>query len=216
MPKNKVSQNLHLSEDETDSADEVYDFRHKRKANTFFIDLTEGEPQSKKQKKNASYHFERYGSVGEGSQPNLIQHEEREAEAQIVKFIPGECSALAKTGEGNCVEIKGSSVALVSVIQMPPVKLVSPPCIVRVAGADYFKSADVIDLKQKSHMIADEENDNRPSTSVEETSSQVVAVTEPDSVNCQVVESPASPPQNQLMDDKACAIYDSAWFGEFS
>ena len=65
-------------------------------------------------------------------------------------------------------------------------------------------------------MITDEENDNRPSTSGEETSSQVVAVTEADSVNCEVIESPASPPQNRLMDDQAHAIYDSVWFGEFS
>ena len=58
-----------MSSDETDSADETFLFKRKRKADPFFIDLTDGQPEAKKKRRHLD------GSVQLGAQvdqPNVI------------------------------------------------------------------------------------------------------------------------------------------------
>ena len=50
MSEKKVIENCLPSEEDTDSSDEAFVFTRKRKAISFFIDLTEGESDCKKKK----------------------------------------------------------------------------------------------------------------------------------------------------------------------
>ena len=135
MAENTLPNLSQSSAEETDSADESFTFTRKRKANSFFIDLTD---EGKKMKTEVEV-------------PNLRDNESATAngEVHIVKVVPGD-GCMGNSGNGDevptgCQE-KASSAAEFSLIKVPLPKLFSPPCVV---GAEY-KCGEVIDLTQSS------------------------------------------------------------------
>ena len=88
-------------------------------------------------------------------------------------------------------------------------KLILPPSVVRVVGADYFKSHNVIDLT--GHAGQDDSVECGGGNGQVSTS-DVQTVQEGAGAECETVETPQSPlPQNQLMDKKAREIFDGIW-----
>ena len=196
------------SSDETDSADEAFIFTKKRKPDSFFIDLTEGESKSKKQKKLFSDTNDNIDSVRKCEQ-EVINQSGFDSEVQVLKFVPG--SSSNEKAEGPKCNVQACMVDSSSMIEVSTPKLFSPPRIVRVAGANFSKSADVIDLTQKNDSPIDKEDEEVVPDSPQACTSKAK---EDVCVVCEVLESPQSPvPQNQLMDKTARAIFDSIWYG---
>ena len=132
--ENKVSIS---SNEDTDSADESFVFT-KRKQSSFFIDLTDGESDSKRVKLDPK--------------PVARAEVSEDSEVQFVKFIPGESSSSQESAVSEVHEVQiedsGKSKSTAAVVFNTP-KLFSPPRVVRVTSANYVKSHNVIDLTER-------------------------------------------------------------------
>ena len=136
MANKQVINNLISSGDETDSADEVYAFTRKRKPHSFFIDLTEEEIESKRRKKNVSFHSDGDAQVFDG-----------ESEVQVLKVVPPDSATCKEIETCEVSSTDKSPVQLMfSQVKVNRTTFCSPPPIVRIANADLSKSSNVIDL----------------------------------------------------------------------
>ena len=196
---------LVLSGDETDSADEVFVFSQKRKADSFFIDLTEDEIEAKKQKRNQ-------GDGGPEGNDGAS-----EPEVEVVKFIPGDC-AESKTVHSATVTVAQSIVMpSFSMLTVDKPIFCSPPHPVRLADGDLFKSSNVIDLTKSGAVSVHNEEIQSVKELPQPSTSQVVSVEDGGAAAGEVQESAPPPlPQNQLMDEEAAALYDADWFGNIN
>ena len=204
----KIINNYSLSSgDDTDSTDEVFVFTQKRKASSFFIDLTDEEAPSKKPKND---------TIGQECDVQDIdcskikikkQLPEDSSDIEIVNFVPGDSSKVKSAVNDVAVE-KLASVNPSPVIKVPIPQLKSPPPVVRVTTALSKKSRDVIDLtdmsesKEKKWRKEEIQNEGNGAFSPDEPneSSQGLGIDDY--------------PQNQLGDKKCAEMYDADWYGK--
>ena len=198
----KMAQELSLhyscSSDETESSDEVFVFSGKRKANSFFIDLTDDKLDAKKQKTAENVVAQKPSGSAECPADSEAPSTSKCAvplqdDIEIVKVVPPKAEAGQIEEEVEFHEVKSEIVSFEAVTQMSVPKLFSPPRVVRVTSAQFVKLDDVIDLMKASQ-------------------GEKSTIPMPDGGQIIEVETEDSP--NQLGDKNARAAYDAIWFGK--
>ena len=146
MSENKYVKLLLAPDSETDSADESFVFTRKRKADKFFIDLTDENSTCNKISRNEVELVPNMAQnvVQVNPEVNGRAQPEGNSEVQVAKFIPGD--QLALKNEHDSVTLKTISQPSRHVQRSLP-DLKSPPHVARVTTAR--KSSHVIDLTDR-------------------------------------------------------------------
>ena len=137
-----------ISSDETDSADEGFVFTRKRKADSFFIDLTDDD--CKRKKANCENESKKKPTCSDDVSTSGTEDKGSGAKAEIVvlKVIPGDDLGPKSFSAKQTKQVKEETASISDECEMLKVslpKLMSPPRVVQVVGAPYM-SGDVIDL----------------------------------------------------------------------
>ena len=92
MADKKMQKFVSSNGDDMDSANEAFVFTQKRKVNSFFMDLTEHDSKSKKQKTKNTVDTDVDVTPSDGARENVRPDGTAEPEVQVVKFVRGDCS----------------------------------------------------------------------------------------------------------------------------